>query len=85
MSRALNKVQLIGHVGKDPEYTFTSGAPLLQHLDWQHRNHGKIKMGHCRKARIGIQLSYGTHNTEILRTSYIKWCIRGPEFMSKEN
>jgi len=29
MSRALNKVQLIGHVGKDPEYTFTSGGTAV--------------------------------------------------------
>jgi single-strand DNA-binding protein len=29
MSRSLNKVQLIGHVGKDPEYTFTSGGTAV--------------------------------------------------------
>ncbi|MBM4150600.1 MAG: single-stranded DNA-binding protein [Ignavibacteria bacterium] len=29
MSRALNKVQFIGHVGKDPEYTFTSGGTAV--------------------------------------------------------
>jgi single-strand DNA-binding protein len=29
MSRSLNKVQLIGHVGKDPEYTYTSGGTAV--------------------------------------------------------
>jgi single-strand DNA-binding protein len=29
MSRTLNKVQLIGHVGKDPEYTYTSGGTAV--------------------------------------------------------
>lgn len=29
MSRSLNKVQLIGHVGKDPEYTFTSAGSAV--------------------------------------------------------
>lgn len=29
MSRSLNKVQLIGHVGKDPDYTFTSGGTAV--------------------------------------------------------
>ena len=29
MSRSLNKVQLIGHVGKDPEYTFTTGGTAV--------------------------------------------------------